>query len=157
VGVYGLNANLPNVQYPFDQALPAARDLWTLAGKLRSAQRTRGDKAEHARIDWCGPHHDTFERNLGDEGTDTETTAAALEKLANAIAVSWAQARGEQNRRNLARYAEDEKENQSGWEDVGEYFAGEDTYDPPPNPDPPSAPDFEETVAVLHPEFENRR
>ncbi len=153
MAVYGLNANLPDVKYPLNEALPAARELWTLAGKLRTHQTARGTKAEHARTDWCGPHHDTFEHHHSDEVTDTESSAQGLEKLANAIALSWAQARGEQNRRNLARFAEDEKKNQSMWEDVGEYFGGEDEYDPPGNPDTPSGPEFEATVGVLHPEF----
>lgn len=153
MAVYGLNANLPDVKFPLGEALPAARELWKLAGKLRTAQTARGTRAAIARKDWCGPHHDTFEHHHADEVTDTGTTAEALEKLATAIALSWSQARGEQNRRNLARFAEDEKKNQSMWEDVGEYFGGEDTYDPPGNPDPPSAPSFEETAQPLHPEF----
>ena len=86
--------------------------------------------------------------------TDTERV------LADLFAEKWAEARGEQNRINWARWVQAEKDDDSWIEDGYEWVAGEDDYgEPPPNPPAPSPPDYSATSApgqpvVIHPEFE---
>jgi hypothetical protein len=91
------------------------------------------------------------------EGTDASTISGGLVTLANLFATKWAEARGEQDRINFARYVQHEKDDDGWGENAVEFFSGEDDYgEPPGNPPVPSAPDYAETREPIHPEFENR-
>lgn len=59
----------------------------------------------------------------------------------------WAEARGEQDRINFARYVQHEEDSESGLEDFWEdNVAGDDNYgDPPSNPEAPVGPEYDET------------
>jgi hypothetical protein len=155
--VYGeAAASDANVVFPFDLALPAARDLWALAESVRTS-KTDLTAAQATVAAWKGPHRDAFDTKVTTYGTSAESVAAALEALANGIAAAWAAARGQQNRINRARYVEHEKQNEGarGW-GVVEFFAGEVDYGPPPgNPPVPPSPGFPETgdPVRMHPEF----
>lgn len=155
--VYGeAAASDANVTFPFDLALPAARDLWKLAESVRDSKADLA--AAQATVEsWKGPHRDVFDSKVTTYGSSAESVAAALEALAEGIAAAWAAARGQQNRINKARYVEHEKQNEGvrGW-GIVEAFAGEVDYGPPPdNPSVPSSPGFPETgdPVRLHPEW----
>ena len=155
--VYGeAAASDANVRFPFDLALPAARDLWTLAESVRTSKTDLTD-AQATVESWKGPHRDVFDTKVTTYGSSAESVASALEALAEGIAAAWAAARGQQNRINRARYVEHEKQNEGahGW-GIVEAFAGEVDYGPPPdNPSVPPSPGFAETgdPVRLHPEW----
>ena len=132
--VYGeAAASDANVVFPFDLALPAARDLWALAESVRTSKADLDDRPGDGRVvEGSAP------RRLRLQGDDLrlvgrERGAAALEALAEGIAAAWAAARGQQNRINKARWVEHEKQNEGarGW-GIVEAFAGEVDYGPPP-------------------------
>jgi hypothetical protein len=155
--VYGeAAASDADVVFPFDLALPAARDLWALAQSVRTS-KTDLKTAQATVESWKGPHRDVFDTKVTTYGSSSESVADALEALANGIAAAWAAARGQQNRINKARWVEHEKQNEGarGW-GVVEFFAGEVDYGPPPdNPSVPGSPDFPETgdPVRMHPEW----
>jgi hypothetical protein len=153
----GYSANSANVNFAFDLALQAARDLHTLSGVVTSKHSARSTEAGKATDDWEGGHRDTFDSKMSTEGTDASTISSALVSLANLFASKWAEARGEQDRINFARYVQHEKDDDGWGENVVEFFSGEDDYgEPPANPPVPSAPDYSPTRAPIHPEYENR-
>jgi hypothetical protein len=153
--VSGYTASSTNVAFAFELALDAARDLHSLAGEVRSSQDDRTAASRRAVVDWRGPHRDHFDSLLSTEGADAATVADGLVTLANLFASTWAQARGEQDRINFARYVEHDKSQDSWLEDTGEFFAGETDYGSPPGDPPvPAAPDYAATRAPIHPEFE---
>jgi hypothetical protein len=158
MGYEGARANDANVPFEYELALKAARGLWSLAGKLREHQSRRVTAASTARTDWTGPKHDQFEEKVRQEGTDTTAVAGGLEDTARALARSWSQARGQQDRINFARYVDHEIDDDNIAEDFVEFFAGEDDYGPPPeNPPVPAPPDFTPTRAPMHAEYEGRQ
>jgi hypothetical protein len=158
VGYGNEQASDANVAFAYDLALAAARDLWSLAGQLRSHEGERASAAVIARADWQGPKHDQFEQDIGQEGRDVTAVAAGLEDTARSLAENWARARGEQDRINKARYVDHELDDDNFLEDAWEWVAGEDDYGPPPgNPPTPGPPAFEPTRAPMYPEYENRR
>jgi hypothetical protein len=145
-----------DIVFPFELALPAARDIWKLAESVRTSKADL-NTAHGTVASWKGPHRDVFDTKVTTYGSSAESVAAALEALADGIAAAWAAARGQQNRINTARWVEHEKANEGarGW-GVVEFFAGEVDYGPPPeNPPTPSAPDFGETgdPVRMHPDF----
>lgn len=158
MAAYGTaSANSQNVDFAFDLALEAARDLWALALDVRSLQDQRATAASGARPDWSGPKRDDFDTKMGREGTDATTVADGLIALAATFAEAWAEARGQQDRINFARYVQHEIEDDNWAEDTVEYFGGEDDYGPPPtNPAAPEGPDFAVTREPIHPEYEQR-
>jgi hypothetical protein len=145
-----------NVVFPFELALPAARDIWRLAQSVRTSNSELITASEGV-ASWKGPHRDVFDTKVTTYRSSAESVAAALEALASGIAAAWAAARGQQNRINKARWVAHEKENEGarGW-GIVEFFAGEVDYGPPPgNPPNPSPPDFAETgdPVRMYPEF----
>jgi hypothetical protein len=153
--VYGeAAASDANIVFPFDLALPAARDLWTLAQSVRSSN-TDLVTAQGTVAAWKGPHRDAFDSKVTTYGSSSSSVASALEALAIGIAAAWAAARGQQNRINKARWVEHEKQNEGarGW-GIVEFFAGEVDYGPPPgNPAVPGAPGFAATGERMYPEY----
>jgi hypothetical protein len=153
--VYGeAAASDANVVFPFDLALPAARDLWALAQSVRSSNSDLVT-AQGTVASWKGPHRDAFDSKVTTYGSSSSSVASALEALATGIAAAWAAARGQQNRINKARWVEHEKQNEGarGW-GVVEFFAGEVDYGPPPdNPAVPGAPGFGATGERMYPEY----
>jgi hypothetical protein len=155
MGYEGATANSANVMFAYGEALQAARDLWALAGELRSHQSRRATVAQTARRVWVGPKHDQFEDKMRREASDTTAVADGLEATARAIGRSWAEARGQQDRINFARWVDKQIDDDGVLENIGEFFTGEDDYGPPPgNPDPPGPPAFPATRSPVHPEFE---
>jgi hypothetical protein len=153
----GYSANSANVNFAFDLALQAARDLHQLSGVITDKQQARASEAGKTTHPWEGGHRDTFNSKMATEGTDAETISSALVTLANLIASKWAEARGEQDRINFARYVQHEKDDDGWGENTVEFFSGEDDYGAPPeNPPVPPSPDYPVTRSPIHPEFENR-
>lgn len=141
-----------HVVFPFKEALPAARDLWELAGRLEAHQGRRGEAADLARKDWSGLAHDAFETLVGSAEGDTATIAGALRDRARLLADVWARAYGQENRVLWAEDVNRKIEQDGFWENLGEWFAGEDDYgDPPPNPAVPQPPLFDRTS--VEPDF----
>lgn len=153
-GPYGTaGANSANVPFPFDTALQAARDLWTLAEDVESSARRLRPKEAHALVEFTGPKSSRF-RAMRDEDDGAATTSAGgLRELAQAFATAWSQARGQQDRINHARYVQSETEDDGTLENIGEFFVGEDDYGPPPeNPSVPQPPGFHATRDPIYPE-----
>ena len=142
--VYGEGAaNDENVKFPFDLALPAARDIWKMADAV--AQSRTDIEAEQAKDTyWKGPHRDTLDEKVTTYNASSNSLESALRALANGLAKSWATARGQQNRINKARYVQNEEDNESG---INKFFDNfnEDDYGPPPgDPPTPGPPGFAE-------------
>lgn len=154
----GIEANQANVDFPFAQALTAARQLHDLAGVIDSKQEGRATEATNAEKDWTGPKHDHFRDVMGTENTDAATIVTELKTLSTKFCEQWAEARGEQDRINWARWVDSEISDDGYGENLVEGFTGEDDYgDPPGNPCAPSVDnDFAPTRDPIHPEFENR-
>lgn len=154
---YG-NASQENVNFNFTLALEVARDLHTLSGAVGTKHQARADLRTACETDWKGPHQQTFSSKNGVEDTDAGTIKTELVDLAKKFAAAWAEARGEQDRINFARYVQHEEDSESGVEDFWEdNVAGDDDYgDPPSNPSAPSGPDYDETREPQYAEFENR-
>jgi len=147
-------ASSANVNFKFDLALEAARDLHSLSRRVTSAQQGRADAARQARPDWEGPKRDSFDTKVTNEATSATNVSEGLVTLANSFASKWAQARGEQDRINFARYVDSEINDDSWGENVVEHFSGEDDYgEPPGDPPVPSAPGYAATRSPMHPEF----
>jgi hypothetical protein len=153
----GYSANSANVNFAFELALETARDLYTLSGVVEEKHGAWATEAGKAQDGWLGGHRDTFDHNLSTAGTDAGNIKEGLRTLANLFASKWAEARGEQDRINWARWVQAEKDDDNYLEDGVEWIAGEDDYgEPPPNPDTPVSPDYAPTRDPIHPEFENQ-
>lgn len=132
----GPTANTRNVDFAFDTALRAARDLHALANVVDGKQDARATEGTLAQDGWEGGHVETFRTRMSAEGRDAGTVKGALVTLAKRFASEWAAARGEQDRINFARYVQEQKEGDSWVEDGAELIVGEDDYGEPPA-DPP--------------------
>ena len=157
-GVYGSNdtANSANVNFDFNLALQAARDLYALSKVVTSTEQTRAGAATQARPEWSGHNRDVFDQKMAGEGSDSSAASNALVALANLFARSWAEARGEQDRINTARYVQYQQDHES-WADkhIKDPILGETDYGgPPPDPPVPSPPDYAPTRQPLHPEYQ---
>jgi hypothetical protein len=143
--VYGEGAaNDANVVFPFDLALPAARDIWKMADAVAASSTDITDERD-ADTYWKGPHRDTSDGKVTTYQASASSVEAALRALADGIAKAWAAARGQQNRINKARYVEHEVQDDGALENFGEFFVGEDDYGPPPDDPPtPTGPSFDE-------------
>ena len=151
----GVTASSANVSFAFDQALQAARDLYTLSGVVTSKHDARVTEAGLCVDGWEGGKRTEFDQKLSTEDDDVDTISTALVALANRFASEWADARGEQDRINFARYVQDERDNDGWGENLGEFFGGEnDLGSPPENPPVPVSPDYQPTREPLYPEFE---
>jgi hypothetical protein len=151
----GVTASSTNVNFAFDRALEAARDLYSLSGVVRSKHTARAEEAELAKDGWEGGKRTDFDTKLTTEGSDVDTIAGALVSLADLFASEWASARGEQDRINFARYVANERDNDGWGENLVEGFAGEnDLGAPPDNPPVPAAPDYAATREPIHAEYE---
>ena len=151
------NANDDDVRFSYALALEAARDLHTLAGHVRTHGTDRQGLAPAARTDWAGAERERFDQWMNQERVDTEAVAQGLESTAAAIARSWAQARGQQDRINQARYVRQELDRDGWLENAWEWtwFGKEDDYGAPPEDPPvPRPPAFAPTRAPMYPEFE---
>ncbi len=154
---YG-NASQENVNFNFTLALQVARDLHTLSGAVNSKHQARADLRTDCETDWKGPHQQTFTSKNGVEDSDASTMKTELVDLANKFAAAWAEARGEQDRINFARYVQHEEDSESGLENFWEdNIGGDDNYgDPPGNPATPEGPEYEATRDPQYAEFEHR-
>ena len=151
----GVSASTANVDFAFDRALEAARDLYALSGVVTAKHESRATEAGLCVDGWEGGHRQDFDTRMSTEGTDVSTISGALVTLANRFAAEWAAARGEQDRINFARYVQNERDDDGWGENFGEFFAGEnDLGSPPDNPAVPVSPDYAPTRAPIHPEFE---
>ncbi|MGH9209957.1 MAG: hypothetical protein ACRD2C_04675 [Acidimicrobiales bacterium] len=155
-------ASAANIDFEYDLALSAARDLSSLASVVNDksyAWQTEAGKALNVAGDtpWEGGKSDHFNSNLSTATTDGETISSHLGHLATTFAEQWARARGEQDRINHARWAQAQRDD-DGWfeNNVTELVYDEDTGPPPEDPDPPSASNnWEPTREPIHPEYED--
>lgn len=152
----GPSPNSANVNFAFDLALETARDLHELASAVSTAQWNWGLQAAGATAAWEGGHRDTFDANLKTADADAGEIVEALISLAGLFASKWAEARGEQDRINWARWVQAQKDDDWWGEDVVDFFYEEDHGEPPPNPDTPAGPDYLPTRDPIHPEYEGR-
>jgi len=152
----GANPNQADIVFPYTLALSAARDLYKLAGDVESKAGSWATEAGKAVDGWAGGHRSTFDHNLTTANTDANSVKAALRSTANKIAEAWAQARGEQDRINFARWVQAQKDDDDWLENSWEWVAGEDDYgEPPGNPGTPQPPDYAATRQPIHPEYEH--
>jgi hypothetical protein len=154
VGYGNERASDQNIPFAFDTALAAARDCWALAGEVRHHDQALGTDAGRL-ASWTGPKKLQLDEKVGGLHRDAETIAGGLEALAHDFAVMWAQARGQQDRINRARWVEREMDDDNPLENAWEWFAGEDDYGPAPDDPPvPVPPWFEATRAPMFTEYE---
>jgi hypothetical protein len=157
VGYDNSRASSANVVFEYQLALEAARDLWALAGHVRSTTAQWSGPADLARTDWTGPKREQFDERMSQNGSDTQAVATGLEDTARLLARSWSEARGEQDRINKARYVDAELDDDNWLENGWEWIFGENDFGrPPDNPPPPAPPGFAPTRAPMYPEHQNR-
>lgn len=156
MSLYGVaDASAPNLNYPFDQALAAARALNALTGQLATSRSTRATQETHAKVDWLGPSRRDFVALVSADNANSTSAEGTLADLAVQIATQWSQARGQQDRINHARWALEQESNESGIRHsaFGNWLLGEEDYGPPPeNPSIPTEPSFYATRDAIHPE-----
>ena len=156
MSLYGTaDASAPNLNYPFDQALTTAKALVKLADQLQTSRSTRATQESHAKVDWLGPSRRDFVSLTGAVDSTSISTEGTLSDLSTQIATQWAQARGQQDRINHARWALEQKSHESGIRHsaVGNWLLGEKDYGAPPeNPATPVGPSFRPTRDPIHPE-----
>jgi hypothetical protein len=159
------SASDANVRFAFGLALQAANDLWQLANTIDAKQGSWSEGATSALKEWRGPHADHFTRNKAASESDADTVVGGLRATANLLASKWAQARGEQDRINFARWVEAQQRaheedswfGESIFDAVGDFFHKKDYGRPPADPPVPTAGDgFAPTRSPIHPEYENR-
>lgn len=157
-GVYNSNdtANSANVNFDFGLALQAARDLYALSGKVTACQSARASAATSARPDWSGPKRDSFDTKMSTEAQNSSGVSEGLVTLANAFAKAWSEARGEQDRINMARYVQHQQDSENWAESAWDSVAGQHDYGAPPQnpPVPTAANGFAPTRKPVHPEYE---
>lgn len=148
------SASSPNLRFAYDAALAAARELWSLAEDFAQANATMTAAHADAVVDFLGPMRTVFDdRGSYDRAAGTNA-AGNLRALAQGIASDWAQARGQQDRINKARWVEHQRADDNFLEKGWQWFAGETDYGPPPaNPATPAAPAFAPTREPQYPEF----
>lgn len=145
-----------NVDVAFDEALQCACDLYALSGVVTTKHEARVSEAALCVDGWEGGHRTDFDAKMTAEDTDVGTVSEALVTLADLFATTWAEARGEQDRINFARYVGDERDSDGWGENALELFTGEnDLGAPPGNPPVPESPDYAPTREPIHPEYEN--
>jgi hypothetical protein len=158
VGYDTSRASDANIPFAYDLALTAARDLWSLAAQVRAHDTDYAAPAPTAQAEWTGPKRTQFDDHLRRLRGDAVAVAEGLQGSARAIALSWARARGEQDRINKARYVDAELDDDNILENAWEWFAGENDYGPPPeNPPAPAPPGFAPTRAPMYAQYEDRR
>jgi hypothetical protein len=163
VGYDGATAASENVAFSYDLAREAARDLWALAERVRVHQGDWSTAIGAARADWVGPKRDRFEDDLRAEDATASAMAVGLEDVARQIAQSWADARGQQNRINWARWQDDmvRREDdtnvlQKFANGVAHTFGRTTDFGPTPeDPPSPAPPTFDATGEIVHPEYEH--
>jgi hypothetical protein len=167
MGYANTRAGSANVPFAYDDALAAARDLHALADTIRAAQVERDAAAATATQRWSGPKRLELDEKMTTERADAARIAGGVEETAGQIARAWAQARGEQDRINHARWQDHDEQNRHDGElNVVEYahklgdnlasvFGHGTDYGPPPSDPPvPTPPRYEPTRAPQHAEFE---
>jgi uncharacterized protein YukE len=172
---YRPDATAPDLRFNFEGALDAARDMHQLADEVAGAARELdGTHAATARRGWEGPLLYQFNLRISQIATDAADVATMLRQLADLLAQQWAQARGQQDRINFARYVDaqvrrdaEDQMNRDKFYQVGmfvpgapvvagaayiwdhylrERLLGRDDYGAPPeNPPAPSGPGFSAT------------
>jgi hypothetical protein len=151
-------ANDDDVVFDYRLALEAARDLYALAGHVRSIGADRQVHAATARNDWSGPLRERFEQTMSQERTDTTSLAESLVATAGSLARSWAHARGRQDRINTARHVQqthalDGTAGALEWA----FFGRDGDHGPPPEDPPvPQPPAYAPTRQPIHAEHELR-
>jgi hypothetical protein len=158
------SASTPNVPFAFDLALRAAADLYGLSDRIDTKQEAWTGEADVALRDWLGPHADHFRSNKSANGTDAATIVDALRTTADLFALKWAEARGNQDRINWARWVEaqiqaheeDSWWGESAWDSVHDFFYRENPGGGvvPGNPPVPTADDgYAPTREPMYPEY----
>lgn len=167
--VYGeASANDSNVQFPFDQMSPAAHDLWKMSDEIQKAAKQLSDAVETVTVDWTGPEFRTFTTKTGNFATSATRVVTALDHLSRELADAWAKARGQQDRINTARWAEQEiarleadrasSDNPLEWigdraGEVKDWFVGSKEFPMPDNPAIPGSPAFRPTRDPIRPSY----
>lgn len=144
-----------NVLFPYDAALEAARALWHLSIDVESHIDDLGYFAAPATEAWLGPKRYEFDWLLEARWTTAHNVRESLQSTARELARAWSEARGQQDRINLARWAEHELESENLLEKGRDFFFGQPKHETwIDNPPHPSEPTFYETRQPIHPEFE---
>jgi hypothetical protein len=157
--------NTPDLRFPFDLALEAARSLWKLADRIDGFGAEGSTAAREALVQWRGPLRGDFEARRENFANSAATVAGNMRDTATEIAKQWSLARGQQNRINFARYVaarvEEDRRRDQGfqindiWDNpLTERWKGARDYgSPPSNPDAPSGPGFMTGSCRVHPDY----
>lgn len=89
------SANSANVVFPFDQAAPAAADLWAMADAIVDKRNGLNGSATNVAVDWLGPERDTFDAKMTSYRSSAVNVITELRYLSQEIARAWAAARGQ--------------------------------------------------------------
>jgi hypothetical protein len=113
----------------------------SMAQQIDDQRQARHTAGEGALVDWQGQAMPLFLQRATAGDTDAGELVAALRDAAEDVRALERAAREEQNRREAARayvtaYERNEAE-ESTWNDITDFFGGED-FEPPPLPPPPA-------------------
>jgi hypothetical protein len=145
----GMVATAQRVQFPFSQALPAARMLWQLAQSIvNDVEPARQKAAATALTEFQGNYSTQFQQRIRTSATNATAVAQGLEQAALNIAQAWADAQHQQQLYSYYAMVQDKKNNKSVLDHVGDWLMGDhaDYGSPPGAPAPPSPPDFAPTA-----------
>jgi hypothetical protein len=145
----GMVASAERVQFPFAQALPAARALWQLSlSIINDVEPARQKAAGTALQEFRGNYSVQFQQRMTTSASNASTVAHDVQQAAVNIAQAWADAEHQQQVYNYYAMVQDKKDQKSWLEGVGDWIAGDHTdYGSPPGaPAVPSAPDFAPTA-----------
>jgi hypothetical protein len=158
------SANSQNVRFAYDLALQVASKLYQLSRMVDAKHDAWTSGAGTALRGWEGPHADHFRGNKGANDDDARVVVKGLQDTANFFARKWAEARGEQDRINWARWVEAQQRahdedawfGESAWDATHDFFFKTDYGEGGPPPDPPIPThdnDFAPTRSPMHTEY----
>jgi hypothetical protein len=108
------------VVFPFSEALPAARQLWSVAQLiLRDVEPARQGAAVTAMDQFRGNYADQFQGRIRTSAHNATTTAHDLEQAAVNIARAWSDANHQQQLYAYFAMVHDKKNNQSVLDKIG--------------------------------------
>ena len=145
-----MTAVAERVDFPFNLALPAAAQMWSLAQMLAGdVEPQRQQAARTALEEFKGRFADDFTQRMATSGTNAGNAAQDLEQAAMDIAEAWADANYQQQLYAYYAMVQDKrnKANSGIVNEVGNFLFGDHTDygEPPKKPAVPSPPEFAAT------------
>jgi uncharacterized protein YukE len=136
------------VNFPYEQALDAAKEMWQLGHELATQiEPARQRAAQTAIRQWQGRFRDQFDHIMTDSASSATNVSRALAQAADNLAHAWASAQHQQQTYIYYAMVQHAKDSQSVLDSIGNWMFGDSTNygSKPPPPAVPAPPDFAPT------------